>query len=150
MALVWAVSAFASGEQAGDQTAGTPGTTREPGPRLPVGRPKAVAQSRSGAKRLYVATEIGLFASEDEGRHWDRLRVAPLKDGDVLALAVHPLHEGRLFAGGRGGLWKSLDGGVSWKPLSTPAGTRSAIHSIAVAPSVPETIWNCCLIARSA
>lgn len=141
VALVWAVSAFASGERGGDQTAGTPGIMREPGPRLPVGRPKAVVQSTSGARRLYVATETGLFASEDEGRHWDRLQTAPLKNDDILAMTVHPESAEQLFVGGRGGLWKSPDGGVSWRPLATPAEARSAIRSIVVAPTVPETIY---------
>lgn len=141
VALGWAVSGLASSEQASDQNAGTPGAMREPGLRLPAGRPQAVARSRGGAGRLYVATETGLFASEDEGRHWDRLRAVPLKNGDILALAVHPLNEGRLFVGGRGGLWKSLDGGVSWKSLSAPAEARFAIRAIAVNPTVPETIY---------
>lgn len=141
MALVWAASDLASGERGGDFTAGTSDAMRESGPKLPHGRPRAMAQSASGSKRLYVATETGLFTSDDKGHRWDRLRVAPLTNGDVLALAIHPLHEGHLFVGGRGGLWKSLDGGGSWRPLSTPAGTRSAIRSIAVAPTVPETIY---------
>ena len=141
VALVWAVSALASGERGGDLTAGPSGAMREPGSTLPLGRPKAMAQSVSGSKRLYVATEIGLFTSDDKGYHWDRLRFAPLRNGDVLTLAIHPLHEGHLFIGGRGGLWKSLDGGGSWKSLSTPTGTRSAIRSIAVAPTAPETIY---------
>lgn len=141
VALVWAASALASGEREGDQTAGTPGIMREPGPRLPVGRPRAVVQSTNGARRLYVATEFGLFASDDEGRHWDRLQTAPMKNADILAMTVHPQNAEQLFVGGRGGLWKSPDGGVSWSPLATPAGTRSAIRSIAVAPTVPETIY---------
>lgn len=141
VALIWAVSAFASQEQEGAQKTGAPGARRELGSRLPAGRPRAVAQSRSGSRRFYVATEIGLFASDDAGHHWDRLRVVPLRNGDVLALAVHPLNQGCLFVGGRGGLWKSLDGGESWNPISTPAGARSAIRSIAVAPTDPETIY---------
>lgn len=142
VALVWAVSVFASGEWGGDRTAGASDIVRGLGDsRLPVGRPKVVAQSRSVTRRLYVATEVGLFASDNEGRHWDRLRVTPLRNDDVLALAVHPLNDERLFIGGRGGLWKSLDGGGSWKPLSTPVGVRSAIRSIAVAPMAPEMIY---------
>ena len=141
VALMWAVLAFASQEQESIQKTGAPGARRELVPKLPAGRPMAVAQSRSGSRRFYMATEIGLFASNDADHHWDPLHVAPLKDGDILALAVHPLNEGRLFVGGRGGLWKSLDGGGSWKPLTTPAGTRSAIRSIAVAPTAPETIY---------
>ncbi len=139
--LALVVSAFASGEPGRDQTAGTPRIARESDLRLPVGRPKAVAQSRSDARRLYAATEVGLFASDDEGHHWDRLQIVPLGNDDVLALAVHPLNEERLFVGGRGGLWKSLDGGDTWKPISAPAGVRSAIRSIAVARTAPEMIY---------
>lgn len=141
MALVWVALALASGEQEGTRKVRTPVAVHEPGPRLPAGRPRAVAQPRSGARRLYVATETGLFASEDEGRHWDQLQTAPLKNDDILAMTVHPENAEQLFVGGRGGLWKSPDGGVSWRPLATPAEARSVIRSIVVAPSVPETIY---------
>lgn len=141
VALVWAASALASGEAEGAQKAGAPVAVHEPGPRLPAGRPKAVAQPSSGARRLYVATETGLFASEDEGHHWDRLQTAPLNNDGILAMTVHPQNAEQLFVGGRGGLWTSADGGVRWRPLGTPAGVRSAIRAIAVAPSVPETIY---------
>lgn len=141
LGLLCAVSALALAEQEGGQKAPTADALPEPALRLPAGRPQAVAQARSGTRRLYMATETGLFATDDQGRRWDRLGVSPSGHADILALAVDPLNEGRLYVGGRSGLWKSPDGGASWKPLSTHAVARSAIRSIAVAPTVPETIY---------
>lgn len=141
LGLLCAVSALALAEQEGGQKAPTPETLPKPGLVLPSGRPQAVAQARSGTRRLYMATETGLFATDNQGRRWDRLGVSPSGNADILALAVDPLNEERLYVGGRGGLWNSPDGGVSWKSLSNPAAARSAIRSIAVAPTVPETIY---------
>ena len=141
LGLVWAVTALALAEQEGGKKAPAPEALPKPSLALPSGRPQAVAQARSGTRRLYVATESGLFATDDQGRRWDRLGVSPSGNADILALAVDPQNEGRLYVGGRGGLWKSPDGGASWRPLSLPAAARSAIRTIAVAPTVPETIY---------
>ena len=39
-----------------------------------------------------------------------------------------------------GGLWKTSDGGVSWKPIFDDQDV-SSIGSIAIAPSDPNTVW---------
>jgi len=141
LALAGALSAFASAADDGGKKARTQGALREPGPTLPFGRPQAVAQARSGTRRFYVATETGLFASDDGGHRWDRLGVSPAWIADILAVAVDPLNEARLYVGGRGGLRRSEDGGTTWKTLSSPSLVRSAIRSIAIAPRVPETLY---------
>lgn len=43
-------------------------------------------------------------------------------------------------ASGSGGLWKTTNGGVSWKPIFEREGTLS-IGDIALAPSNPEVVW---------
>lgn len=141
LALAAALSAFALAAEEGGRKGRTPDALREPGLTLPIGRPQAVAQSRSGTRRLYVATGAGLFESGDGGRRWDPLRASPAGNADILAMAVDPLNEARLYAGGRGGLWQSEDGGATWKPLSSPRVVRSAIRSIAIAPTVPEILY---------
>jgi len=141
LALVGAMSAFAFAAEEGGKKAHTPDALHEPGPTLPFGRPQAVAQARRGTRRLYMATETGLFASDDAGQRWSRLGISPGGNDAILAIATDPLTEGRLYAGGRGGLWQSLDEGFTWKVLSTPGAARSAIRSIAIAPTVPETMY---------
>jgi hypothetical protein len=141
LALIGALSAFAFATEEGERKVHPPDALREPGPTLPFGRPQAVAQARSGTRRFYVATETGLFASDDGGHRWDRLGVSPAGNDDILAVAVDPLNEARLYVGGRGGLWRSEDGGTTWKTLSSHNLFRSAIRSIAIAPRVPETLY---------
>ena len=141
LALAGALSGFALAAEEGTRKALTPDDFPHPGLTLPSDRPHAIAQAKSRAKRLYVATETGLFASEDGGRHWDPLRVPPTGNAAILAMAVDPLNEAHLYAGGRGGLWQSEDGGTTWKTLSSPSLVRSAIRSIAIAPTVPEILY---------
>src|SRR5678816_3641023 len=43
-------------------------------------------------------------------------------------------------ASGSGGLWKTANGGVTWKPIFERQGTLS-LGDIALAPSNPEVIW---------
>ncbi len=131
LGLVGAVPAFASAEQEGGQKGGSPDALREPSPRLPAGRPRAVAQARSNTRQLYIATETGLFVSGDGGGRWDPLEASLPGNDVILALAIDPLHEGQLYAGGRGRLWQSPDGGATWIPFSSPSEDLSALRSIA-------------------
>src|ERR1700741_926817 len=43
-------------------------------------------------------------------------------------------------ASASGGLWKTINGGVTWKPIFERQGTIS-IGDIALAPSNPEVVW---------
>lgn len=119
----------------------SPAVRSEEGQGLPAGRLLALAQAKGEVKRLYVATQTGLFASHDRGRSWRSLERLPTAAPDILALAVDPQHEAHLYIGGRGGLWRSPDGGTTWTPLATPREATSAIRAIALAPSRPATLY---------
>ncbi len=61
--------------------------------------------------------------------------------GRVAAVAGVPGQPGTIYVGaGGGGVWKSLDGGVSWKAIFEKEPT-SSIGAIAVAPSNPGIVW---------
>src|SRR5215813_12350027 len=88
-------------------------------------------------------------ASEDEeepkgpwhGLTW-RL-VGPFRGGRVLAVSgvVGDTHT-YYFGGVAGGVWKSTDGGLSWRPMTDKTKDMSAsIGAIAVAPSDPNVIY---------
>ncbi len=88
--------------------------------------------------------------------------------GHVMAIAVHPADADVIYVGGaEGGVWKTEDGGGTWRPLTDlqlvrglRSGARrgtSAIASLAVDPSNPDTIYagtgdlipSCCLAGPS-
>jgi photosystem II stability/assembly factor-like uncharacterized protein len=61
--------------------------------------------------------------------------------GEVLALAIDPVHSGTLYAGTQGGgVFKSTNAGGSWAPIN--AGLPSAtVRALAIDPSMPATLY---------
>src|SRR5579864_6421850 len=61
--------------------------------------------------------------------------------GRVAAVAGVPGQPNIYYAGaGGGGVWKTVDGGLSWKPIFEHESTAS-IGAISIAPSNPNYIW---------
>jgi photosystem II stability/assembly factor-like uncharacterized protein len=70
--------------------------------------------------------------------------VGPTRGGASTAVAGHPAHPGTFYLGvrGGGGIWKTEDYGISWRPVSDGyMRTSSTIGSIRVAPSDPRVIY---------
>src|SRR5688572_20159077 len=112
---------------------------------------QTVATGTDGAF-LYMALEDesqpGLYRSNTENGTWQF--VGPGPGVPLNTLVVHPVNRTVLFAGSEGGpiaetnnLWRSEDGGQSWRKffLSLPAqpdGVIPAVTSLAVDPNRPE------------
>jgi hypothetical protein len=61
--------------------------------------------------------------------------------GRMTALAPHPTEVGTVLAGAAsGGLWKTTDGGGSWRPL-TDGLTDLSVGAVAYAPSDPDIVY---------
>ena len=61
--------------------------------------------------------------------------------GRMTALAPHPATDGTLLAGAAsGGLWKTTDHGLSWRPL-TDGLTDLSVGAVSYAPSNPEVVY---------
>jgi hypothetical protein len=90
-----------------------------------------------------VSCSRGFAQTSDEsllqGLQW-RL-VGPFRGGRVEAVAgVKGNPKVYYFGAVGGGVWKTTDGGVTWKPLFDQQSTQ-AIGAIGVAPSDPNTIY---------
>ena len=67
--------------------------------------------------------------------------VGPTNAGRISAAAAVAGKPGVYYAGAAsGGVWKSTDGGVTWKP-TFDSQTSQAIGALAVAPSNPDIVW---------
>jgi photosystem II stability/assembly factor-like uncharacterized protein len=67
--------------------------------------------------------------------------VGPTSDGRIAAAAAVSGKPGVYYAGAAsGGVWKSTDGGATWKPTFDDQ-TSQAIGALAVAPSDPNIVW---------
>jgi photosystem II stability/assembly factor-like uncharacterized protein len=83
---------------------------------------------------------------EEQKGPWHGLtwrQVGPFRGGRVLAVSgVQGDARTFYFGGVGGGVWKSTDGGLSWRPLTDKVKDMSpSIGAIAVAPSDPNVIY---------
>ncbi len=61
--------------------------------------------------------------------------------GRMTALAPHPTTDGTVLAGAAsGGVWKTTDQGVTWRPLTDGLSDLS-VGALAIAPSNPEVVY---------
>jgi photosystem II stability/assembly factor-like uncharacterized protein len=65
----------------------------------------------------------------------------PVVSGRVTALAVDPRNSNTVYLGAaQGGVWKTIDGGTSWTPL-TDTEPSLALGSVTLDPSNPNTVY---------
>ncbi len=61
--------------------------------------------------------------------------------GRATALAIHPTQPSIVYLGtAMGGVWRSDDGGGSWRPL-TDAMASMAVGALAIDPAAPDTVY---------
>jgi len=102
-----------------------------------------------GNPRTLFASNCGrdgckVFKSSDGGAHWIEPRpgIPAFPGNGVAALAVDPRAPGTVYAAiaapvhGRGGVWKSVDGGANWRNVFP-----GIVYAVAVNPQNPATVY---------
>jgi|GEM_PF-3683700 len=86
---------------------------------------------------LYLGTAVdGIQKSTDRGETWQSKNTG-LTDPRMTALALDPTVPGTLYAGAKGGLFKSTDGAETWAPLPL----ITDIDDIAVRADNPQIVY---------
>ncbi|HEY3823686.1 MAG TPA: hypothetical protein VGL82_03965 [Bryobacteraceae bacterium] len=87
----------------------------------PASRPEADTKIQVAGSKLYAAGPSNVYASDDNGRTWVNLtgynNRSVIGDG-FTAVAVAPGNPQEITAANRLGVWRSLDGGLSWHSLN--------------------------------
>ncbi len=79
------------------------------------------AKVQESGSRLYSAESSNIYASDDSGKTW--LNLTGFNNRSVIgdgftALAIAPGNPREIAASNRFGVWRSLDGGLSWNSLN--------------------------------
>ncbi len=83
--------------------------------------PEAGARIQTASARMYATGRGNIYASEDNGRTWLNLtgfNGRSILGGGFNALAVSPANSQELAAANQAGVWRSVDGGLSWRGLN--------------------------------
>jgi uncharacterized protein (TIGR03437 family) len=94
---------------------------RSPGAANAATLPESGAKVQAAGTRLYAAGPSNVYASDDSGRTWLNLtgynNRSVIGDG-FTAVATAPGNPQEIAAANRFGVWRSLDGGLSWSSLN--------------------------------
>lgn len=130
-----------------------------------VGQIGAIEVHPDNPNLVYVAAlgqifgpnpERGVYRTKDGGTNWE-LMLSVSDSTGAVDLAMNPHNPREIYAsmwraerkpwtmidgGKEGGIWKTMDGGDTWKKLSggLPTGLLGKI-GIAVSPAKPERVW---------
>jgi uncharacterized protein (TIGR03437 family) len=93
----------------------------EPPAVSPVPPPEPGATLEQGGDRIYAAGRDNIYALDDNGRTW--LNLTGYNNRSVVgngfsSLAVSPANPQEITAANQFGVWRSLDGGLSWRGLN--------------------------------
>lgn len=108
----------------------------------------AMALDPQNTQKLYLVQGSTLLASSDGGEVWEQLSQVPLEwyEGDswlpvVRVLVVHPQTPQMLYAGASNGqIFKSTDGGLTWRPSQLPE-ERGSVTSVAISATNPQRLY---------
>jgi uncharacterized repeat protein (TIGR01451 family) len=80
-----------------------------------------------------------LYRSVDAGQNWTKMSGGLPADETGYALAFDPLQPNCVYIGGQAGVYRSLDGGVTWSRLTVPLGGFSFL-SVFTDPSASGSV----------
>ncbi len=91
--------------------------------------------------KVYAAADYYFMVSNDQG-----VSFTVIEDVNATCLAVTPGASNPVYAGGRDGVYKSIDGGLTWVPKDSTFPTNSSgdpaqVMSLAVDPNNTAIVW---------
>ena len=92
---------------------------------------------------------VGAYLTEDDGQTW-RAANNGLADPDLYQLAQEPSPPWVVYAASLDRLWKTTDGGLSWRHVVVQEAPLSRLSGLAAAPNLPGrlylTAWEPCSV----
>ena len=102
----------------------------------------SLKQARGNADELVAGTLRGVYRSLDKGAHWEEISPPESREiHEVESIAIDPYDPGIIYAGTWHLPWKTMDGGKTWRSMSTGLIVDSDIFSMYVDPDSPRLMY---------
>jgi hypothetical protein len=85
---------------------------------------------------------VGVLRSTNGGTTWSTLCTSPFVGDGFYSLVVDPANRLQLYAGTRGGLWVSTDGGVSWTRRRTQPTWSISLRGVEVLAACRDGLFR--------
>jgi len=108
---------------------------------------QSMLTSRHGDDTFYVGCDVGGFYRSDDGGKSYAIHNAGFEDYFIESLAEHPADPKVLYAGCKGGVYKSVDGGLTWRwlregfPPVQEYAYSAMVSKVVLDPQNPETVY---------
>ncbi len=108
---------------------------------------QSMLASRHGDDLFYVGCDVGGFYRSDDGGRSYVIRNTGFEDYFIESLAEHPADPKILYAGCKGGVYKSADGGLTWRwlregfPPAQEYAFSAMVSKVVLDPQNPETVY---------
>lgn len=93
---------------------------------------------REEPTRVYASACSGIYCSLDSAKTWKKYQGIPFTSRRTHVIYPDPTNKNIIYSGTTEGLWKTLDGGLKWKPMTS---TRTVVNAIAIHPSDPNKVY---------
>jgi len=101
-----------------------------------------VAVDPQNASVVFAACGVGLYKTSDGGQDWRAVSGLP-EERPLHAIAINPLDSNHLLAGvEQNGMYRSIDGGASWKRVSAGLEPNGGLHDIVFDPKDPTIVYT--------
>jgi len=99
---------------------------------------------------VYLANDFdGVYRTADGGETWAPARAAPNQEVEIAqTLVADPVHPGTLYVGlgseidpgGQDTLFKTVDGGDTWRPMTDGLPPHAPVRDLALSPDHPDRL----------
>ncbi len=91
---------------------------------------------------VYCGTEPGeVYKSNDEGLNWQLVSANEDFGSGVTAIEVHFSNQNIVFAGGNNGVFRSINGGISWQNVLS--NSNLGVNEILIHPTNDQLVFAC-------
>lgn len=92
---------------------------------------------RQDRNRILLSACSGIYRTLDAAETWTKFQGIPFTSRRTHVIYPDPLNNSVIYSGTTEGLWKTLDSGVTWRPVTS---LRTVVNAISIHPAKPERV----------